>query len=203
MAASHVRRYDVIYAASWLREFMVVSMYCRRLAIRCFPLVLLCVAGCVTQSTSGDETTVRYSWWLPVTIFLAGLAVIPVGAVLRRHTARLGWGLLIGGPVAAIVFAPMLAFESVTVNDRGFAVRSGFFGRTAAQDVSFIGMRQIQIMEEMTTGRGARMIDVLVCQPESGEAIRLPLNNDVKIEGGAAIIVRARVKGIPVHDARH
>jgi hypothetical protein len=185
----------------------------QRRAARYPPIVLaLLVGGCVSRSTAGEEAWFHYRWWIPLGILVAGAAAIPLGLLVRKLafsegivgglSSRVGWTLLIAGPLAAFVFAPSFLFTSVTVTDNGFASRGGFFGMTAKKDVSFKGLRQIQIVEEATEGRYSRIIETLVFDRNSGEPERFPLNNDVCIEAAKEIVKRAAAQRILIVDRR-
>jgi hypothetical protein len=156
----------------------------------------LFLAGCVTKSASDSGTTVRYEWWVPVGVFAAGIVVVPLGLVLRRVTERYAWVLIIGGPLAALVLAPNLLLERTHVDDQGFEVHSGFMGMTAEQKVKFDDVKSIRLTNEETGGRHSREIEVLFFEMKSGPTVKLPLNNDVKIEAGLEIAMRAKARGI-------
>src|SRR4051794_33830495 len=98
-----------------------------RSRLRTWLLVPCCLflAGCVTKSESGAEVTVHYEWWLPLGMLVAGVLAIPIGLAVRKNSTRLGWGLIIAGPIAALGFAPSFLFERVFIHDRGFEVHSG------------------------------------------------------------------------------
>ena len=101
-----------------------------------------------------------------------------------------------------ILIAPQLFREQLTISDAGFEVRSGIWGLTANQSVQFDGLKQIRIAVEETGGRRSRQIEVLYCDRDAAEPARLPLNNDVKIEGAKVIVLRASACGIPIVAAR-
>jgi hypothetical protein len=158
----------------------------------------LFLAGCVSQSGSDGKQTFSYSPLLTIGIILGGVLAIPIGFFWRKSDGRLGWGLMIIVPIAAVLMAGTMGFEQVNVSDQQVEVRSGFFGSTAALTVPFDQVKQIRITQESTGGRRARMIDVFYFQSETGELGRFPLNNDVKIEASKAILDRAAKRGIVV-----
>src|SRR5688572_15808190 len=102
-----------------------------------FAGLALFLAGCVAQSGSDGKQTFSYSPLLTIGIVLAGVLAIPIGFFWRRSDARLGWGLMIVVPIAAVVMAGTMGFEQVNVSDQHVEVRSGFFGSTAALSVPF------------------------------------------------------------------
>ena len=157
----------------------------------------LLMAGCVSKSASGDGVSIHFSWWVPIVILGGAVAAVPIGFLLRNLSSRLGWGLMIGGVICAVI-APSFFFESVFVSDKGFDVHSGIFGMTANQKVEFGSLKSITVGTEMTTGRGARRIEVLYFDAQSGPPSKLSLNNDVKIEARKEILPRAVKAGVPV-----
>ncbi len=162
----------------------------------------LLLTGCVTRSVDNQAVSIYYQWWIPIGVFVVGLACVPVGLKVRNQAGPVGWGLIFLGPLAALMFAPALFFEHAVVNDKGFQIRSGFFGRTAAQDLDFDSIKAIRIGTEETRGRNSRWIEVLYFELNRGMMSHFPLNNDVKIEAGKEIIVRAMQRGIPVSETR-
>lgn len=160
----------------------------------------LLLAGCVTRSDSDAGASFHYEWWLPLSVLVAGVAFVPIGLGLRKQSERLGWGLIIAGPLAVLMFAPSLFLERTLVSDQGFEVRSGIWGMTANQKVDFNAVRSLRIAEEETGGRRSRQIEVLYFDLLSGPAARLPLNNDVKIEAAKEIVTRLTQRGVPLAD---
>ena len=160
---------------------------------------LLLLTGCISESTSDSVDRVSYSWWVPVVILLAGFACVPFGLMFLRSSARLGWGLMIVCPLAALMFAPSMFFEQVSVTDSGYKVRSGIWGMTANQEVNFGDASNLRIVEEMSTGRRRRAYNVFYFDMKTGgEPARLPLNNDVKVAAGPYIMRRAKAAGVNV-----
>jgi hypothetical protein len=154
----------------------------------------------VTKSVSDSDTTIRYSWWVPIAILAAGIVCIPIGIAMRKNQALIAWGLMILGPIAALLFGPSMLLERINVTDRGFDVHSGILGMTANQDIAFDGVAMIRIGQEETGGSNSRLIDVLYFDMKNGGSGRFPLNNDVKIEAGKEIVARAMMRGIAVVD---
>ncbi len=64
----------------------------------------------------GATTIFTYAFWVPGSILAAGVVATVVGVLVRKHTARFGWALLILGPLAVFGFAPSLT-ERVPIND--------------------------------------------------------------------------------------
>ncbi len=157
-----------------------------------FAFALCFVAGCVAESSSAAGTSFHYQLWLPCVTVLGGFICIPIGFFWRKSDKRLGWGLMIIMPLAAILLAPTFFSERVWVDDNGFESHSGIFGMTAGAAVKFDSVKAIRLVEEDTGGRRSRRIDVLYFDMKAGEAVRFPLNNDVKIEASKEILARAK-----------
>lgn len=164
-------------------------------------LIIVC-SGCVRESTEGAETVFQYELWLPVIVLLAGVVASPAGWMLRKRSARLGWILMIGGPVAALLFAPSLYRDRVTVSDEGFHVRTGIWGLTAVHDVRFSQVRSITITAEETVGRRGRkkITHYFVCDLKVGGQAKVPINNGVTEAAGESILAHAAAQNIPIID---
>jgi hypothetical protein len=169
---------------------------------RCGLLLAFCcllVTGCVTKSVSESGTTFHYQWWLPIGVFLGGLVAVPGGFGLKGWSERLGWGLIILGPLAALVLAPSLFFERVFVDKKGFEVHSGIWGMTSTEKVVFDSVQSIRLTQEMSGSRRSRReIEVLYFDLKTGSATRFPLNNDIKIEAAKQIVETVAGLGIPL-----
>lgn len=164
-------------------------------------LLLSATAGCVRETTDGGEEVFQYELWAPLAMLVAGAAAAPVGWFLRGRSARLGWGLLVLGPVFALALAPSLYLERTTVDGDGFHIRSGIWGSTATFDLNFSQIRSLRfISEERSTRRGKRTEHFMVCHLTSGGETKIAVNNDVKRAAVRAIVRRASERGIPVAD---
>jgi hypothetical protein len=163
-----------------------------------FATAALFLAGCVTQSGSDAKLIFSYNPLITIGIVLAGLVAIPIGFFWRKSDGRLGWGFMTVVPLAAIIVGGTMWFEQVTVSDQAIDVHSGFFGSTAAQSIPFGQAKTIRVVVEPTGGRRSRDIDVYYFDGDGGNLGRFPLNNDVKIEAGRAILERANARGIAV-----
>jgi hypothetical protein len=164
-------------------------------------LLLPCCAlltGCVARSDSGAGTSFHYQWWVPVSVFAAGVVCVPIGLALWKKSGRLAPGLVVAGPGAALVSAPSLLFENVFVDGRGCQIASGIWGTTANLEIEFDQVKSIRIAQEETGGRNSRLIEVLYFEMKSGQVARFPPNNEVKTEAAKEIVARAARRGIPV-----
>jgi hypothetical protein len=153
--------------------------------VRWFGLVLLFVmlAGCVRESTNGDEHLYRYELWASGLVFLAGVIATPVG-----------W------PIAALGFAPSMFLDRVAVRPEGFSRHSGIWGMTAVQEVKFANIGHMQLAEVEERGRRGRKVmrTYLLCDLKTGESARLPAGNEVVRAALPAIIESANKAGVMV-----
>lgn len=167
-----------------------------------FAPLVLCAAGCVSQSDEGGRQVFQYELWVPLVTVLGGLLAIPVGLVLRGRVARLGWGLLIAGPLLTLVFAPSLFRERVSVGQEGFEVRSGIWGLTATHAIAFADVQEIRITSETTRSRsGRRTSYYLNCDLKNGGSSKVSINNAVTEAAADTILRQASAHRIPIHDA--
>lgn len=162
----------------------------------------LALAGCVARTEGAEGVTVRYQWWVPALLLVGGIVAVPAGWWLRRRVARLGWAMLILGPVSALLFAPSLLAERVRVTQTGFSVNSGIWGMTANLEVPFDSVTRCRIAQEKTTGRRPRAVEVLYFSLQGGRTERLELNNDIKIDGGQEIVNALEDRDVPVDGYR-
>jgi cytochrome c oxidase subunit IV len=159
----------------------------------------LLLAGCVTHTVSEGSETFYYDRVLLTLVLLIGGALLPIGFFVKKAYDRLGWGMMIVGPLLALVVALIMWFEHVKVTDQRIIVRSGVFGNTAAQDIPLERVKVIRITEERSgSGRNSRMIDVLYFSGDGGDIAVLPLNNDVKSTAARAILDRANARGVAI-----
>ena len=70
------------------------------------------------------------------------LAATVVGFVVRRRVARLGWVMLIMGPLLALVMAPGFLLDYVRVDRQGFDARYGFWFAPRVFHIKFADLRQ-------------------------------------------------------------
>src|SRR5688572_1652288 len=125
------------------------------------PLLFL-LSGCVSESAQGDKTRFAYAAWLPLLVLAGGISAGTVGGFLRRKSAWARWGLMIGGPLVAILFAATMFGEQVVVDSQGFRFASGNWNISANRSVSFDEVQVVRIITEHTGGRLGRYIDILL-----------------------------------------
>ena len=165
-------------------------------------LPLLLLTGCVHQTTVGDASTFGYDLWVPAAALVGGLLAAPLGWVLRQRSARLGWMLLIAGPLAAFGLAPSLFADRVILNPDHFAVHTGIWGMTSVHEVKFDNLQSMKLTSEVSTGRrGRKKTDYyFTCLMKSGETLKVPMSNAVTELAAMPIILEISKRGIPVED---
>ena len=123
----------------------------RHVQFLCLTALLLMITGCVSETTSGSTQTFAYDWWVPLSVIAGGIAAAPIGWVLRSKSERYGWGLLIAGPLFAVL-GLFLFSERAVLDDSGF-VTSRLFNK---QEVKFDTLKMVRISSEVVTGRRGR-----------------------------------------------
>lgn len=161
---------------------------------------LLLSTGCVKESVDG--TTFRYTFesWVSLGALAGGIVAIPLGLVLRNKIARLGWALIIGGPVLLILLVPGLFRDEVVVTLEGFQLRTGIWFCPTNHDVSFADVSGITIDQYATRGRRGRRgnnMDLLI-RNSTGGTERVPVGDLMKRGGLAKILEVAKSRSIPI-----
>jgi hypothetical protein len=155
------------------------------------------ISGCVKETTVGEQHVFTYELWVPVCALLAGIAALPAGWVLRKAWSRGGWTLLILGPLVAVFIAPAVYRDCVILDDRGFAVRTGFWG-TPPHEVSFENLRGVRVVDEKSYSRGREHThDFFVCQMKDGRVAKVPVT-DLCETAVPQILKALEEHGIPV-----
>jgi hypothetical protein len=158
----------------------------------CFVLaaVVLLQTGCVHEAVNGSAKTYTYQLYVPILLFFGGIAAAVGGFFLRQN--RFGWVMMIGGPIAAIGFAPSMFMERITVDDQHFTVRGGIWGMTNVHDIRFAELQMVNITKEVTTGRRGRknVSYYLLCNNKNGTSAKVPVNNDIAEAAAAAILAQ-------------
>jgi hypothetical protein len=128
-------------------------------------LLLLGAGGCVDRSVNGDQITYDYAWWAPVMALLIGLVALPAGLALRKHSGRVGGGLLILSPILALFIFPTLLLDKVKVDPQHFEDRYGIWFMPSTHNVRFDDLREIRLVTYQTRTRrgGRRTKQKLVC----------------------------------------
>lgn len=165
-------------------------------------ILVLSLTGCVQESSDGAGRIFTYQLWVPLSVLLVGVAGGVGGWFLREQSARIGWGLLIMGPLAAVFFAPSLLRDRAVVNDNKFSVRTGIWGLTAVHEVKLANLKQVRIISEQVRGRrGSKRTNYyLLCEGSDGATSKVPVNNAVSEAAAPHFLKRVADLGIPILD---
>ncbi len=168
--------------------------------------ILLCalacaVSGCVNASRDGDTMVFTFAAWVPGLVFVAGAVALAAGIALRSKATGWAWVLMIGGPLASLVFAPGLYSDKATVDKEHFTLRTGFWFAPTVHDVSFSELSRIELTgESRMTRRGRRTSYYLLCHRKTGGSEKVPVGDLMKQGAAAAILGQAEELGISVID---
>ena len=162
-------------------------------------LTALAFTGCTTERVDGDTTVFTFAWWLPMLILVGGVVSLGAGVLLREN--RYGWVLMIGGPIAALFFAPSLWSDKVTLNHDHFTQRTGLWFAPKFQDIRFADLTSIDLTAETRrTRRGRSTSYYMLCHCKSGEDAKIPINDLMKRKAAASILAEAAAHGITIND---
>ena len=165
-------------------------------------ILLLGLGGCVKEDVNGSTITVTNELWVPLASLVGGIAAAPAGWLLRKKSARFGWGLLIMSPLVVFGIVPSLYLDRAVVDDDHFSLRTGIWGMTAVHDVKFADLNRIRLISEESTGRrGRKRTDYyLLCERKDGTTAKVPLGNKVAETAAPRLIERAQALNVPIVD---
>ena len=157
---------------------------------------------CVRESADQARHVFQYELWVPLVVLRAGIAGGAGGFFLRKVNGRLGWSLLILGPLAAIVFAPSIFLERSVVGKDGFEKNTGFWGTTVVPPVKYADLIGIRMTSETRrTRRGGKSTSFyLNCDSKTGGSTKVSINNEVTKAAAKVILKEAMDHGIPFRD---
>jgi len=162
-------------------------------------LLLLTFAGCTSERVDGDTTIFTFAWWLPTLVMAAGALSFGIGVLLREN--RIGWVLIIVGPIAAIFFGPSLWNDKVTLNRERFTQRTGLWFAPKVHDVAFADITSIDLTSESRrTRRGRSTSYYMVCHCRTGQDATVSINDLMKQGAAAKILDVASSYGIAIND---
>ena len=163
-------------------------------------LVLVC-AGCVKKAVNGESLTYSFDIWVLPTIVLSSLVAIPIGYLLRKKVARLGWALMILGPFG-LLMSPTFMSDYAKVDADHFETSYGFWFAPSKYNVRFDELANIEL--ETVIGRGRRgsktRSHYMNLNYKSGKTSRVALGTVMK-PASNEILQRAEAKGVPVTGA--
>ena len=163
-------------------------------------VLLLCATGCIDRDVSGDQTTYDYAWWVPATLLLVSVVAFPAGLFLRRHSGRMGIGLMILSPILAVLIFPATILDKVKVDSQHFETHYGFWFSPSKHNVRFDDLSEMRLVtyETRTRRGGRRQKQKLVCVHKSpAPQDTVELGTLVK-EAAPEILRRAAERGVAI-----
>jgi hypothetical protein len=165
-----------------------------------FMFLVLFITGCVNKSEDNGLTTIGYDWWVGMLVLVGGIGATVAGFMMIRDESRYAWGLIIGGPLAAL-FSPGFFMEKMTVDAKHFYLRTGFWMSPTVVEFDYAQIHQVTLTERTSTSRrGSRTNYYAECKIKgSKDYYEVPLSNTLMDNGGNEVFLQMLVKNkIPV-----
>src|SRR4051812_44631376 len=89
----------------------------RRVWQLCLMSLVLVAVGCVKESASRNQYTYTFAFWVPIGGVLGGIALAAAGWFVKEKEGRIGWGMVVCGPLMALVSLNQPLLDKVTVTD--------------------------------------------------------------------------------------
>lgn len=164
-------------------------------------LGLCLLGGCVSNERRGDQVAYHHSVWAGWVVMVFGLAVMPLGVLLRSKAKRpWGYGLAIIGPVLLITKAPGLFLDRTEVTADGFVVRQGPLWNRAFHSIRFEDLQALRQRTELPAANrfGRQTTQAwLDCAPRNGPTLSIAAG-PVLASATYEITLRAQARGVPV-----
>jgi hypothetical protein len=161
--------------------------------------ILLACAGCIQRTEHGDVSTYGFETWILVGTAVGGVVAAPVGWLLRKRIARLGYALLILGPLVVFLLVPTMWTDRVIVDSNHFE-RSSAMPGSSNQSIPFgevLAMRYHSAVEK--SGRRSSRKYYLDVTRKDGQVQTITLGSLFQ-EAIKEIFRRAAAKGIKVSE---
>jgi hypothetical protein len=147
----------------------------------------------------GDVSTYGFETWIVLGVAVGGVVAAPVGWFLRKRIARLGYVLLIVGPIATILVAPMMWTDRVIIDSNHFE-RSSAMPGSNNQSLRFDDVLALHYYSKVErSGRRSRRKHYLDVTRKGGLAQTIELGTLFQ-EAIGEILERAAAKGIQVSE---
>ena len=168
------------------------------------PCAVAClISGCTKESQDGDTTIFTYAAWVSGVVLGGGILGTVVGVLIRKRVERLGWALIIGGPVATFIFAPGLYSDKITVNNDRFTMHTGFWFSPTLHEVQLGEVSQVELTAEKRVGRrGTSTSYYMQCYRKAGNMEKVPINDLMKQGPLDKVLGIMNGRGIPIVDRR-
>ena len=168
------------------------------------PCAVAClISGCTKESQEGDTTIFTYAAWVPGVVLGGGILGTVAGVLIRKSIARLGWALIIGGPVAAFIFAPGLYSDKIAVSHDRFTMRTGFWFAPTVHELQLGDVAHVELTSEKRVGRrGTSTSYFMQCFRKAGNMEKVPINDLMKQGPLDKVLEIMNARGIPIVDRR-
>lgn len=162
------------------------------------PILLSC-AGCIQKTVRGDVSTYGFESWVVLGLAFGGVVAAPAGWLLRKRIARLGYGLLILGPIATLLIAPVMWTDRVIVDSNHFE-RSSAMPGSNNQSVRFDEVQALHYHSRVErSGRRSSRKYYLDVTRKDGQVQSISLGTLFQ-EAIGEIFERASDKGIQISE---
>jgi hypothetical protein len=167
-------------------------------------ILLMGLSGCVKQTQEGNTQVFTYELWAPMIIFSLGFFfALPAGWLLLGIIKRLGWALMIIGPVASLIFAPSMLLDRATVDDQKFTLRTGIWGLNSEYVVNFGEIEKARFtVEKSYSRRRTYTHHYLWCDKYSGSSVKISLDNPLVEAAKPYFLKKISNRGISVVDEK-
>ncbi len=160
--------------------------------------VCLIGTGCTDVSRNGEDLTAKFALWVPLVFSLVGLAIAPLGWLLRKKSARFGYGMLIGGPLLLLVVVPMFLNDRVTLEGDRFELRTGFWFAPTVRDIDLTTVQSIEVLiETKRKRRGSSEEATLLFYDQDGGPVEVPVGT-LMDEVYEDLLIGFESRGIPI-----
>jgi hypothetical protein len=170
-----------------------------RTLARCGAIALVAMlAGCVKEDVRGDTSVFSFEGWVMGLVIVGGLVAAPLGLAIRKKIPRLGWALIIGGPILLVLIGPGVVLDKATVDRDHFEARYGMWFAPSQVNVKFDDLTSMHL-SAVTKGFGRRRrtersMDLTY---KSGQTRRVPLGDMLRYVA-PRIAERAQEQGVAV-----
>jgi hypothetical protein len=166
---------------------------------RCGAVALVAMlAGCVKEDVRGDTSVFSFESWVAGLVIVGGLAAAPLGFAIRRKIPRLGWVLMIAGPILLVMVGPGMFLDKATVDKDHFEAQYGMWFAPSHVNVKFDDLQSIHFSAETKGfGRRRRTERNMDMTFKSGQSQRVSMG-DLLRHVWRRIAERAQEKGVAV-----
>jgi hypothetical protein len=163
-------------------------------------LAVFCLAGCTRTVVDGDTETVRFEYWVSLSVMLAGIVGVVGGWFLMQVSMRIGIvGMILGG-LAILLLGPGLMLDYARATPQEFEMRTGFWFSPTHVKVRFQDMSNVTLTKKVTGGRRRSTSYTLECQLKTGDTVRVPVSDLMKNGGLEIFVERCAENQIPIVD---